>query len=192
MSAEIDTLVNALQAEVHKLTEALQEKDGAWKEAQDRSVRSLADLANYQRRTEEDLKMFREYATADLMKKLLPVLDHFDHAVKSLEAPSTGSGQADAEVGEASKKGVHLILKELWGVLSQEGLKTQEVVGHVFDPHRHEAVAQVERSEGPDGVIAEELRRGYEWKGKILRPAMVNVVVRKDSQEGKKIQEGKS
>lgn len=184
MSAEIDTLVNALQGEVQKLTEALQEKDVTLKEAQDRSVRALADLANYQRRTEEDLRTFRDYATVDLMKKLLPVLDHFDHAMKSMEV--------DVAVGEASKKGLQLILKELWGVLSQEGVKVQEVVGQVFDPHRHEAVVQVESSDGKDGIIVEEMRRGYEWKGKILRPAMVKVAVKggQESQEGKKGQKG--
>jgi len=173
MSTDLDSLVGALQADVARLTETLQAKEQALKEAQERAVRALADLQNFKRRAEEDRKAYRDYASVDLVSRLIPLLDHFDQALRQLEG--------DPGVSAAVLQGVQLIAKEFWTILEKEGLKIQRTVGEPFDPHRHEAVAQVE---GEDGVIVEEMRRGYEWKGKVMRPAMVKVGIKKE--KGKK------
>jgi len=183
MSTDLDALVGALQADVNRLTETLQMKEQELQQAQERALRAMADLQNFKRRAEEDQKVYRYYALADLISRLIPLLDHFDQAVKQLEG--------DPGIPPAVLQGVRLMAQELWTILEKEGLTVQRTVGEPFDPHRHEAVAQVE---GAEGMIIEEVRRGYEWNGKVMRPAMVKVGIRKgkDGQDGKNDKDDKN
>ena len=90
--------------------------------------------------------------------------------------------QSDAD---AVVKGVHLIHRQLHGVLEREGVKRIPTVGEPFDPHRHEAVAQVEAGDGAaDETVVEEVQAGYLMNGKVIRPAMVKVAKKERPETG--------
>ena len=153
--------------------EALPEKDVLQKleEAQARAeayyrqaVRLQADFANFRRRTMQEKEDLLRAANEGLVRELLPVLDNFERA---LAAPG--------ERLEDFRAGVQMIYRQLYGILEQEGLAPVPAVGEVFDPARHEAMEQVVSEEHPDNTVVEELRRGYCFRGRLLRAALVKV-----------------
>ena len=134
-------------------------------ELTERHLRLRADFENYRRRMERELAALRERAAEELVRDLLPVVDSFARALR--EAPS-GS--------EASvREGVVLIQRQMTEVLVRAGLDPITAVGESFDPTLHEAVARQERPDLPDGLVLEELQRGYRFRGRLLRPALVVV-----------------
>lgn len=135
-------------------------------EHQARTLRVQADYDNFRRRTQKEKEELAQYATAKLVTELLPVLDNFERA---LATPSAG---VDAE---AFIKGVNMIFRQLEGVLKNEGLTAMEVVGQPFNPEYHQAIMQVESEEHEEGIVTEEVQKGYLLKDKVLRPAMVKV-----------------
>ena len=131
-----------------------------------RLLRSQADFDNFRRRTQREKEDLVKFASADLITRLLPVLDNFERAVGAAK----GSGDF-----EALAKGVDMIYRQLLQVLEQEGLKPMETVGQPFNPEFHEAVMRVESDEHEEGTVVEELQRGYMLKDRVIRPAMVKV-----------------
>jgi len=146
-----------LQAEYEQLKK---ERDGLI----DRLARLQAEFENARKRAEKEKTDFRDYATGSVVEQFLPVLDNFELALKS-----TGTT-------EQLKAGVELIVKQMEEIL--RGLQVQPVktVGEEFDPRHHEAMGSVEREDLPDQHVAEEVRRGYRLREKLLRPALVRVV----------------
>jgi molecular chaperone GrpE len=130
----------------------------------ERLARLQAEFENARKRAEKEKADFRDYATASVVEQFLPVLDNFELALKS-----TGSL-------EQLKAGVELIVKQMEEIL--RGMQVQPVaaVGEEFDPRHHEAMGSVEREDMPDQHVAEEVRRGYRLREKLLRPALVRVV----------------
>ena len=135
-------------------------------ELEDRLLRRQADFENFRRRVERDRSEFLQYAGMELVRELLPVLDDFARALK---APS-----ADPEYA----RGVELIYNRLYDSLKKMGLEPIDTKGQRFDPNIHQAVDRVETEEAEDHQILEEYQRGYNFKGKLLRPSMVRVAVR--------------
>jgi molecular chaperone GrpE len=138
-------------------------------ELQDLMVRRQAEFENFRRRTERDRMEFVEYASMDAVKALLPMLDDFERALK-----------AAATTDEASDlvKGVELIYQRLLESLKKLGLEPISTPDQKFDPHVHHAVEMVQNDEVEDHTILDEYQRGYNFKGRLLRPAMVKVAVR--------------
>lgn len=130
----------------------------------DRQARLQAEFENARKRAERERQEFRDYATGTVVEQFLPVLDNFELALKS--AGST----------EQLRSGVELIVKQMEDIL--RGLQVHPVatVGEEFDPRHHEAMGSVEREDLPDQHVAEEVRRGYRLREKLLRPALVRVV----------------
>ncbi len=124
--------------------------------------RAVADYQNLERRITEGRSELSSWASAELIKNLLPVLDHLEQALAGISEEERQSGWA---------KGVELAVKELNQVLSSEGLDEIPADG-VFDPALHEAV---DTREGDDNMILEVVRKGYTLNGKVLRPAQVIV-----------------
>lgn len=139
-------------------------------ELQDLLRRRQAEFENFRRRVERERTDFAEYAGMESVRALLPTLDDFERALKA--AQSSGSGDNELV------KGIELIYKRLLELLTKQGLEPIVTEGKNFDPHLHEAVQRVEQGDAQDGVILEEYQRGYNFKGKLLRPAMVKVAVR--------------
>jgi molecular chaperone GrpE len=129
----------------------------------DRLARAQAEFENARRRAAKEQQDFRDFAAADAIKSLLPVIDSFDRALK-----------AKSDSGEF-RGGVELIYKQLQDALAKLGVRPIPAKGERFDPHVHEAIEMVETSEAPDHEVLEELQRGYKFRERLLRPAMVKV-----------------
>jgi molecular chaperone GrpE len=129
-------------------------------------LRTQADFDNFRRRSRQEKEEFAKYASMKLIEQLLPVIDNIERAL----AASRDSKDYDALV-----KGVDMTFRQLDQVLAQEGLKPIEAVGEPFNPEFHQAIAQVESDEHEEGVVVEQLQKGYMLKDKVLRPAMVKV-----------------
>jgi molecular chaperone GrpE len=138
-------------------------------ELEDLLRRRQAEFENFRRRVDRERSEFAEYAAMESVRALLPILDDFERAVKAARA-----GASDGEL----VKGIELIYKRLSETLGKQGLEPIVTQGEKFDPHLHEAVQRVEQDEAEDGTILEEYQRGYNFKGKLLRPSMVKVAVR--------------
>jgi molecular chaperone GrpE len=134
-------------------------------EWQDRALRVTAEFQNFRRRVEREKVELLEYASTEAVRPLLVVLDDFERALK------TESG--DKEYA----KGMELIYQRFFDALKKLGLEPIESVGKPFDPHTHHAIDMVETDEAPDHTVLEEFQRAYNFKGKLLRPAMVKVAV---------------
>jgi molecular chaperone GrpE len=134
---------------------------------QDRLLRRQAEFENFRRRTDRDRSDFLQYAGMEIIREILPMVDDFERALKT-ETP-------DAEY----RKGVELIYQRLLDTLKKMGLEPVEAApGAPFDPNVHQAVVRFETDEAPDNTILNELQRGYNFRGKLLRPAMVRVAVK--------------
>ena len=132
----------------------------------DRLLRALADFDNFRRRAERDRSDYVQFAAMEMVRDLVPILDDFRRAMK-VET-------ADKEYA----KGVELIEQRLVETLKKAGLEPIEAAGKPFDPNLHQAVDRVETEELPDQTVLEEYQCGYNFKGKLLRPAMVKVAVK--------------
>jgi molecular chaperone GrpE len=134
-------------------------------ELQDRFLRSQAEFQNSRKRAERERFEFAEYASTEAVRALLPVLDDFERALK-VES-------ADAEYA----KGMELIYQRFYESLKKLGLEPMVSTGQPFDPHIHHAVEMVETEDAADHTVLDEFQRGYNFKGRLLRPAMVRVAV---------------
>ena len=129
----------------------------------DRVARLQAEFDNARKRAERERLEFRDYAAGSVIEQFLPVLDNFDLALKS-----TGTA-------EQLRSGVALIVKQMEEILRQLQVAPVPTIGEAFDPRVHEALGAVERDDLPDQHVAEEVRRGYKLRERLLRPALVRV-----------------
>jgi molecular chaperone GrpE len=150
----------SLAAELEKLKA---EKD----ELMQTMIRRQADFENFRKRTERDRFEESRRGVERLITDLIPVLDGFDRALET-----------HAEAGfEEYRKGVTLIRKQLWDTLARHGVQRIEAADQMFDPNLHQAIERVESDELPDGKIVGVFQDGYQFHGRILRPAIVRVAV---------------
>lgn len=129
----------------------------------ERLARLQAEFDNARKRADRERAEFRDYATAAVVEKFLPVLDNFELALKS-------NGTA-----HQLRSGVSLIVKQMEEILRQMQVTPVPAVGEAFDPRVHEALGSMEREDVPDQHVAEEVRRGYRLRERLLRPALVRV-----------------
>jgi molecular chaperone GrpE len=131
----------------------------------DQLLRSRAEFQNLRKRNERERYEQIEYASMEAVRALLPVLDDFERALK-------------AETAEKEyAAGIELIYQRFYESLKKLGLEPMVSEGQPFDPQVHHAVDMVETEEAPDHTVLEEFQRGYNFKGRLLRPAMVKVAV---------------
>ena len=130
-----------------------------------RYVRAIADFENFRKRSEREKADFFRYATAAVLRDILPVLDNFDR------------GLDHAEEGDEFHKGMLLIYKQLYDVLLKHGLKPIDESGVPFDPNIHEAVVRDEDPSVPNHTVVALLQKGYFLHDRLLRPALVKVAV---------------
>ena len=135
-------------------------------ELQDRLLRRQADFENFRRRVDRDRSDFLQYAGMEFVREILPILDDFERALK-VECVDAGYA-----------KGIELIYTRFDEALKKMGLEPMETVGKTFDPNLHQAVERVETERAEDQTILAEFQKGYNFKGRLLRPAMVKVAVR--------------
>lgn len=157
------------QTEAEAAKERLGEKDKQIEEMKNRYLRALADLDNFKKRAaleKDDILMF---SNEMLIKDLLPTVDTFGKALEAMQKTKTHDDIV---------KGIALIKKQLEDTLSKFGVKQVESVGKPYDPNIHEAILTKD-SDSEDGMVLEEMQKGYTLHGKLLRPSMV-IVSRKN------------
>jgi molecular chaperone GrpE len=152
VSEDIESLKQALAEEKAKAETNL----AGWQRAQ-------ADYINYKRRSEQEKEEVSQFANAILVLNLLPILDDWERALASIP-----DDQADLSWVE----GIRLIERKLRGVLGAQGLSPIEAVGQPFDPKLHEATMQ---GKGKEGIVIEELQKGYKFRERVIRPSKVVV-----------------
>lgn len=146
----------------------LEQKEKELSEEKDKYLRLHADFDNFRKRVQKEKNEWVMYASQGLLEKLLPVIDNLDRALGSLD-------QENNDI-KGLVSGVEMIHKQLMDTLKQEGLERIEAVGQEFDPFLHEAMMQVPAEEDQeDNQIVEELRKGYKFKDRVIRPTMVKV-----------------
>ncbi|MBG9790736.1 MULTISPECIES: nucleotide exchange factor GrpE [Brevibacillus] len=148
-----------LAMEVERLQAQLQEQEN-------RLLRNLADMDNMRRRSRKEQEDLQKYASQKVVESLLPALDNFERALAV--DPSTATA-------ESILQGVQMVYRQVVQVFEQEGLQAIDSVGHAFNPHVHQAVMQVEDSNYEANTVVEELQKGYQFKDRVIRPAMVKV-----------------
>src|SRR6202167_5998062 len=129
----------------------------------DRLARAQAEFDNARKRASKEQQDYRDYALTDAIKSLLPAMDSLERAL-----------QVKADAAEF-RSGVELIYKQLQAALAKLSVNPIVSKGEPFDPRLHEAIELVETSDAPDHQVIEELQRGYKFKDRLLRPAMVKV-----------------
>jgi molecular chaperone GrpE len=129
----------------------------------DRLARAQAEFDNARKRAAKEQQEYREYAVADAIRSLLPAMDSLERAL-----------QVKSDAAEL-RNGVELIYKQLQAALAKLSVNPIASKGQPFDPRYHEAIEMVETTEAPDHQVIEELQRGYRFKDRLLRPAMVKV-----------------
>lgn len=160
-SADADAPVS--RAELDKLKADNEQLKAERDQAVDRAARLQAEFENARKRAEREKQEFRDYAIGTVVEKFLPVLDNFELALKA-------TGSADQ-----LRSGVELIVKQMEEILRGLQVNPVPAVGEEFDPRQHEALGSVERDDMPDQFVAEEIRRGYKLRERLLRPALVRV-----------------
>lgn len=134
-------------------------------ELMDTLVRRQADFENYRKRVERERQAASNRGVELIVEQLLPVLDAFDNAL---------AGEGSAANAEY-RKGFEIVRRQIWDVLSKQGVKRIDSLGKEFDPHLHHAIDRVETTAQADGTIVGELQPGYMFHDRVLRPAMVRV-----------------
>jgi molecular chaperone GrpE len=152
------------ESEIEAAKKNLAEQTARAEDYFQRLVRLQADFENFRRRTAREKEDFYKYAAEQLIESLLPILDNFELALAH-----------GRETPGKLFEGVEIIYRQIVDTLAAQGLTPIPSVGEIFDPSKHEAVLQEQTGNHPDNVILEELRKGYLFKDKLLRPSMVKV-----------------
>ena len=137
--------------------------------------RMTADFANYRKRNEAERTEFAKFAKADLISKILDVLDGFDRALATIPEELKGTPWVE---------GMWLLERKLRAILEVEGLKPVDSIGSQFDPYQHEAVAHIP-SDQPEGTVIAEHQKAYRLHEKLIRPALVTVSSGSEGKEKK-------
>lgn len=132
----------------------------------DRLLRAAADLDNFRKRASREKEEAVRFAGVPLIEKLLPVLDSFELGL----AATDGAGDA-----AAIADGMRMTFNQLAAALRESGLEAIDATGAPFDPHQHEAVSMVDSAEMPEGHVVQQLRKGYRFRDRLIRPATVVV-----------------
>lgn len=181
-AADFDTVTREALAAVEKGGAAGEEGESTADEVaqlereiadlRDRSIRTLADFDNYRKRADRERDDIRRYATTELLRDLLGVVDNLNLAL------------AAGGAAEDLKKGVELTLRQFADLLRRNGVREVAALGERFDPAVHEAVSKHEDPSVNAPTVVEELRRGYLLHDRLLRPAMVRVALPDESAGG--------
>ncbi|KAF0182415.1 MAG: molecular chaperone GrpE [Nitrospirae bacterium] len=138
-------------------------------DANEKYLRLYADFENFRKKVVKDKEELVKYANESLVFELLTVIDNLEMALKHAR------DKANAETVDPLVTGVDNTLRGLSRMLEKFGLAAIDAAGQAFDPAYHHAMSQVERDDLENGMVVEELRKGYQFKDKVLRPSLVSV-----------------
>jgi molecular chaperone GrpE len=152
---------SAAAPETDQLAALQQERDAL----QDRLLRTAAEFENYRKRIDRERRDLSEFAAADVLLEMLPIVDNFERALQAPAPPEA----------DAFRKGIELIHRQMLELLRKRGAKPIEALGLDFNPNFHQAVIHEASDRHREGEVMEELQRGYMLGDRLLRPAMVKV-----------------
>jgi molecular chaperone GrpE len=132
-------------------------------ELRDQVLRKRAEFDNYRKRVERDREQAGTDATAAVLKAIIPTIDNLDRALEATGAEST------------LRQGVELTRRELLAFLDKQGVKVEDPAGQPFDPERHQALSHEVAPGRPEGTVVDVFRKGYSFRDRLLRPALVKV-----------------
>ena len=162
-TAEAETATT--EATVEEVIESLETQNA---ELAEQVKRTSAEFQNFRRRQEEEAKRVKVRLREDIIRSMLPILDH-------LERTLSAAGQGGDGAFEALLEGVGLIEKDVKKIFGEHGLAAIPAKGEVFDAALHQAVMMQETDEVPDQTILQELQKGYTLGDRMIRPSMVQV-----------------
>ncbi len=165
--------VTQLRAQVENLQKELRQREGEFREMNDKALRALADADNYKKRLVREGEEARRYAALKTVEGLIPALENFEKAVQAARMES--ADLANLRIG------VEMVYQQIMEHLKGEGLEKLDVVGKPFDPELCEALGMVESDEVDEGEVAAELMPGYRFRDRIIRHAKVQVAAPKAS-----------
>lgn len=155
-------------AETDKLKSQLEEKTKQCEENYNKFLRMQADFENYKKRVTREREELYFTSLERVITDVLPIIDNMERAIAAFKKDNLDNNYVD---------GVDMIYKQLSAVLEKNGLKEIEAVGQEFNPNLHHAVMQVQGTADEENKIKEVLQKGYFLGSKVIRPAMVQVVV---------------
>jgi molecular chaperone GrpE len=163
----------AAQGDVSDLEKELEAARKEKDEIYERLLRKHADFENFRKRADKEKREFQSYALSEFMLELLSILDNFERAL----------AHSDEQSGPEYRKGVELIYRQFRDLMEKKGLKAIDTIGQPFDPNFHEAILREEKNDLPENTILAEMQKGYFFRDKLLRPAMVKVSFRNETPE---------
>ena len=150
----------------HKKDKKLEELQNEINTLKDKNMRIAAEMVNTLRRKDEETNRLLKYSNESLITELLPVIDNFERAL-NVDATSNDI--------ESYQKGMTMINNSLKNILEKFEVKEIEAIDKEFDPSFHQAVMQEEKEGTKENIVIEVLQKGYTYKDKVIRPAMVKV-----------------
>ena len=171
---EQDNKEESSPSEIEKLRQDLAAKELEAKKNYDLYLRQVADLENFKKRVAREKEEAIRYGNEALVKDLLPILDNLERAVEHAELGGNG---------KPLLAGIELVLKGFLEVLEKHGVTQISAKGEPFNPHKHEAFAQVESTDHEPNTVVEELHKGYFMADRLLRPSLVSVAKLPETKE---------
>ena len=150
----------------HKKDKKLEELQNEVNTLKDKNMRIAAEMVNTLRRKDEETNRLLKYSNESLITELLPVIDNFERAL-NVDAKTTDI--------ESYQKGMTMIYNSLKNILEKFEVKEIKAIDKEFDPSFHQAVMQEEKEGTKENIVIEVLQKGYTYKDKVIRPAMVKV-----------------
>jgi molecular chaperone GrpE len=169
-----DSETPASELTPEQLTE-LQSRAAKADENWDRLLRVTADFENFKKRAARERTEAAQFANANLLQKLLPILDNFEMALAAAR-------DAQGDKLASFQTGIAMIQQQLKSALVESGLEEMDANGKPFDPTFHEAVSQQESDTVPEGHVIQQIRKGYKFRERLLRPSAV-IVAKKPAAE---------
>ena len=163
--AAVETLLVSVPLTPDQI-EDLKERAAKAEENWNRFVRQSADFENFKKRAARERQEAAAFANEGLLLKLLPTLDAFDMALAA-----AGTDPAS----QSLRAGILMVANQLKATLAEAGLEEIDATDKMFDPNSHEAVSQRETAEVPEGRVLQQVRKGYKFRNRLLRPAGVIV-----------------
>jgi len=173
-----DETILRLQSQLKELDRARQENERKAAEYFDKLQRLQADMENLQKITKRQIESITSQASRDMALKLLPILD-------ALRQAGDFARGHESLPPEEIAVGLDMLHRQLVDVLKGVGVEEISAVGKPLDPEKHEVVNSVERDDAPENTVVEEVRKGYQLNGKVLRTALVIVAKPKPTDEAK-------
>ena len=169
--AQLKAMIVALQGTVDEHAARLAAKDAQLEAANDKLLRSMADLDNLRKRTEREKEDTARYAITKFARDVVNVADNFERAIASVPTDAKVDNPALVSLID----GVTLTEREFLNVLERHGVKRIAPTGEAFNPHHHQAVMETLNPDVPAGTVLQVFQPGYLIEDRVLRPAMVTV-----------------